>query len=91
MAATAWNRTAYTHRNGETAAPTVPGRYWFDGTTSSRYSPSPNVLRGTTCIIDDHGELLAWLDLWDGGQYESVDLFSGAWWGPVSAPWELSQ
>ena len=86
-----WNsRITYTHRNGETAAPTVPGRYWFDGTTISKNSPSPSVLKGTTRVIEDHGELLAWLDIWDGGQYESIEQFSGAWWGPLLAPWEQS-
>lgn len=92
MAADTWNRTtpAYSHRNGETTAPTMPGRYWFDGTTSNKYTPSPSVLKGTTNVIEDHGKILAWLDLWDGGQYDDMALFAGRWWGPAFAPWELS-
>jgi len=86
-----WQRTSYSHRNGETTPPTVPGRYWFDGTTINRLSPSPSVLKGTTRVIGDHGELLAWMDLWDGGQYEPIEQFTGAWWGPVVTPWEPAE
>jgi hypothetical protein len=93
MAADAWNRTAYTHRNGETEAPTVPGKYWFKGRCHARdlADLTPVMVTDDPEILAYNVEILAWLPGWDGGQFEDIKWFAGQWWGPVSAPWELSQ
>lgn len=86
MAAAAWNRTAYTHRNGETTIPTVPGQYWFNGTVVGLAYATL-----TYIIVDSDGALLAWYEHADHCWFQHILSFAGQWWGPVQAPWEQSQ
>lgn len=68
----------YTHRNGETDAPTVDGAYWFDG---FRTQPSGNrihvmdILKRIDGVIERHDAPASW---------------DGQWWGPIVAPWEVA-
>lgn len=76
----AWQRCAgtaptYVHRNGETEAPTVLGKYWFNGWHTS--------MGASKRIMDT-------LDLWSDGRVygDSIDAYAGQWWGPLPQPWE---
>lgn len=75
----------YTHRNGETEAPTVPGRYWFRGTVDDRRK-----------VFLTHAKKypsLGWMAYDDDERVESyieIDRWKGEWWGPVAPPWEQS-
>lgn len=68
----------YSHRNGETEAPTLMGKYWFLGWRTNM---------GTSTRVMDT------LDLWSDGRIygDSIDAYAGQWWGPVQAPWKQSQ
>jgi hypothetical protein len=72
----------YTHRNGETAPPTEPGRYWFNGVFNSKGTYNivgiveSNQIPGTT-YNDVTGEVLKNSD------------YTGQWWGPMVPPWEV--
>ena len=80
MAMAAWNRTAYSHRTGETEAPTVPGKYWFDGI---RTHVSGLVSVADIVTVDEDGEI-------DANAYwtSPVLAWDGKWWGPLPEPWE---
>jgi hypothetical protein len=69
----------YTHRNGETDAPTIGGHYWFRGQVKK-----PGQKRGNRryCVIHAFG-VKAEAD----GRFFDFDCFSGQWWGPLVAPW----
>ena len=74
----------YTHRNGETEAPTMPGKYWFLGVCQLRTGEIN--LQIALDLIGSDGRMLAW-------EERSQDLltmghFTGQWWGPIVAPWE---
>lgn len=83
MAVDAWRRTTYTHRNGEAAAPTLPGQYWFNGTVVGLAYATL-----TYIMADSDGALLAWYEQADHCWFQHVSSFDGQWWGPVQAPWE---
>lgn len=74
----------YTHRNGETDAPTVPGNYWFNGQCDG------DIKEMLPVISDWHGGVLAWRPMYGDGWYEKIARFTGQWWGPVNSPWEVS-
>jgi len=80
VAVDAWQRTAYSHRTGETAAPTLPGRYWFDGT---RTHVSGLVSVADIVTVDEDGEI-------DANAYwtSPVLAWDGKWWGPLPQPWD---
>lgn len=73
---------AFAHRNGETEAPTTPGRYWFkgamDGWTRAVF---------TTVVATDKG-VMAWNDMSHVDSFTDISQFEGQWWGPVVPPWE---
>lgn len=76
----------YAHRNGETALPTEPGRYWFRGTCGISEEVA-NVIE-VTITGGKNGGLMAWSPNWSGGWHEDIEEFSGQWWGPLVPPWE---
>lgn len=76
-----WNTrcTVYAHRNGETEAPTAPGKYWFDN----------KKWRDTVDVIASASLLLAF-DPHTNRYYDVSDLVMyGKWWGPMVPPWEI--
>ena len=70
----------YTHRNGETEAPTRTGLYWFAGLADGR------TMRRITEVQADSGETLAWNDICRS--FREIEEFVGEWWGPLVPPWE---
>lgn len=91
----AWQRSAepiYSHRNGETEAPTADGAYWFRGKRFHRW----NTPADSGDWHDDTGSLLNCRDgdvepyggYWTCGRCTATD---GQWWGPVLAPWEQGE
>lgn len=75
-----WTYTTqqYAHRNGETAPPTEPGKYWF---VCDKW-------RDTVDVIPSASMLMAF-DPHTNRYYDVRDSrMSGQWWGPVVAPWE---
>lgn len=87
MAAAAWNRRipAYSHRNGETEAPTElrTGLYWFRGTATSATCGACDIADIVECSA-----LNAYNDV--TGETLPKGDYVGQWWGPVQAPWEPS-
>lgn len=82
-----WNmRTlpAYTHRNGETTAPTVPGQYWFNGRCHGA------TIKEMIPVIVENKVTCAWRPSFGDGWLEDIENFSGQWWGPVFAPWTVT-
>lgn len=82
-----WNRrhrtSVYAHRNGETEAPTVPGKYWFLGQRIHG-----DVVIEERCAVDlIDGEINPF-----AYYTTSADpVWVGQWWGPVVPPWEGAQ
>lgn len=72
----------YTHRNGETTAPTVPGRYWFKGHCQGEK------VKEMIPVIIENGAVCAWRPMFGDGWFENIEHFSGKWWGPITPPWE---
>ena len=72
------------HRNGETTAPTMMGRYWFSGTCHGAAIPEAMI----NVVADDNA--LGWYPIGDTLRvsYGELSAFAGRWWGPVVAPWE---
>lgn len=83
MAVDAWQRVAYSHRNGETEAPTVPGKYWFDGIRTHKAGV---VSVADIVNVDEDGEI-------DATAYwtSPVLAWDGKWWGPILAPRESAE
>lgn len=81
-----WNsrKMVYTHRNGETEAPTVPGKYWFDG--SAILWTGEIKLRQALDAIGRDSRILVWEER--SLEHLPVAQFSGQWFGPIVAPWE---
>lgn len=79
----AWQRVAYSHRNGETEAPTVPGKYWFDGIRTHKAGV---VSVADIVNVDEDGEI-------DATAYwtSPVLAWDGKWWGPILAPRESAE
>lgn len=75
----------YTHRNGETEAPTVPGKYWLKGSCLSY------AIADLIPVIAEDDHLCAWRPYWGEGWFERMEHFTGQWWGPIVAPWESSK
>jgi hypothetical protein len=83
----------YTHRNGETEPPTVPGEYWFDGAilADGGYYKTGTKWRDQVYVSNsEHGLQVEFQ------YYEDWDQFSpwqvvGRWWGPIVPPWEENQ
>jgi hypothetical protein len=75
-------KTLFSHRNGETAPPTRPGWYWFDGKTPERMC----ILR----VWVEDGEPMVNVTFLKEGYSRHVPavLHEGQWWGPVTPPWE---
>ena len=76
--------TTYTHRNGETEAPTKPGKYWFRGIATT-WTGRIN-LQIALDAIDEDGRLLVWEER--SWEHLPVGHFAGQWWGPIAPPWE---
>jgi len=72
----------YTHRNGETTAPTVRGLYWFNGIWCSVAIPAAMVY-----VLDD-GNAIGWYLMGETlrALFGKLPEFDGRWWGPVVAP-----
>jgi hypothetical protein len=77
---------AYSHRNGETEAPTVAGRYWFKGKIDDRQF---EYITAVTHRPTD--EWMAWDDAEFIQDYVEIRRFVGQWWGPVVTPWEQGE
>lgn len=78
-----WNSrksSAYSHRNGETDAPTIPGTYWFKGTVNWWY-------RGALTTTNSDCTA-AWDDTTNHPSFLDISCHLGQWWGPIAAPWE---
>lgn len=76
----------YPRRNGETATPTEPGLYWFNGDIDGRRkaelfnvvsTPAMGVMEWNRLAVDS-----------DSVTFRRIDEFVGRWWGPVTPPWE---
>jgi hypothetical protein len=74
----------YTHRNGETDAPTTPGAYWIRG------HDYDGVYRMEIVNVWKHANGIS---VWDirTESHQPVNFYSAQWWGPIVAPWEQSQ
>ncbi len=72
----------YTHRNGETTAPAVPGQYGVRGHCQGER------VKEIIPVIIENGAVCAWRPMFGDGWFERIEHFSGQWWGPVLAPWE---
>ncbi len=83
----AWQRTAYSHRNGETEAPTLPGKYWFEGVCKLA-TGRINLQIILNCIGRDD-RIMAWEER--SAEYLHGHCFAGTWWGPILAPWESTE
>jgi hypothetical protein len=75
----------YSHRNGETDAPTEFGYYWFRGNVQGY----PVAQKVTVMRHLASGNLLV-ADVEEGSR---LDKFDGQWWGPIVEipPWESAQ
>lgn len=73
----------YTHRNGDTAAPTLRGNYFFRGTCLRWWSASNkrSVNVAGIVYVDEFGQPDPFNESHSGD-------WDGQWWGPVQAPWE---
>jgi hypothetical protein len=87
----------YTHRNGETEPPTVPGEYWFDGAVVYDKGPLSAFSLGTHIRDQVKVEQPRWaqepgllveLPWGDLPEYFSPWQVVGRWWGPIVPPWE---
>lgn len=80
----------YSHRNGETELPTVPGWYWFDGVGTWRQTPPETISKRPVLVEqDEEGSLIAWYGAYDDANYACVlNWLRGQWYGPISLPWE---
>lgn len=76
-------RATYAHRNGDTEAPTMPGKYWFSG-TATLWTGRINLRTVLDCTERD-GRILAWEER--SQYYLLLGHFAGQWWGPVEPPW----
>lgn len=76
---------AYSHRNGETETPTLPGLYWFQGTRTHgrNHAEARRVSFADMVTVDEDGAV-------NPNEYltSRVLTWDGQWWGPVQAPWE---
>lgn len=68
---------AFTHRNGETEAPTVLGRYLFIGDLDERFVG----VKTLTVVIASNDGLLAWHEY--HSCYTDISTLKGEWWGPI--------
>ena len=75
-------RRSYTHRNGETEAPTIPGQYWFTGHCQGEK------IKEIIPVIAENNTFCAWRPVFGDGWFERSEHFNGQWWGPIVAPWE---
>ena len=71
------------HRNGETELPTIEGWYWFEG-RKTRHPKRMN-RRVMVPVWQGNDGLRA---RYDSMRSDTVDKFTGQWWGPVTPPWE---
>lgn len=85
----------YEHRNGESAAPTIEGEYWFAGVCTDKYGPDGEIKELTIVKLIPAGAA------WAGWRVElpiqnsdedcryntEINSLQGRWWGPVFAPW----
>lgn len=70
---------AYSHRNGETDAPTKRGYYWFSGMAGDEpYEDMITVLQWAS------GENLVAM----GADTTDLLEFKGKWFGPIVPPWD---
>lgn len=77
----------YTHRNGETTAPTAKGLYWFRGVIENYLNNG--IMQRPIEVINTSGEVLAWND--SMRSFREVEEFDGQWWGPIVPPWEVAE
>lgn len=77
----------YSHRNGESEAPTVEGFYWLrEGSNDGGVVP----VAWQREIRDEHGNVDIRADWIIPGEidYYVDEIDDAQWWGPVMPPWE---
>ncbi len=80
VAVEVWQRTAYSHRNGEVGTPTTHGKYWFDGIRTHAIGA---VSVADIVTVGEDGEIDA-----DAYWTSPVLAWDGKWWGPLPQPWD---
>jgi hypothetical protein len=72
----------FSHRNGETSAPTEGGWYWFDGTVDG------DAYQGMAIAELKYDEIDVWSNTLLGWNRMSGETLVGRFWGPLVPPWE---
>lgn len=78
----------YTHRNGETEAPTENGWFAFDGEHRNAIFAGKQYAQG----VRESAFVLVGGDeyhrfVWDGDRHQLIEDYVGRWWGPLTPPW----